>query len=200
MTLAADAPPAGATFDSLDPATGAVVGVFPVHDADAVAADGRAGPRGARRGGGRSASTAAAARLTAYRGYLARRHARAGRPGAPGERQAARRRDPRDRPGRRPPGLGRRARPQDPPAAPGAAGPARGQPRGLPGVPAARRRRRHRAVELPGLHADGLDRLRAGRRQRRRLQALASTPRPSAPGWPPPGGPPSPTPPTSSRS
>ena len=42
---------------------------------------------------------------------------------------------------------------------------------------AARRRRRHRAVELPGLHADGLDRLRAGRRQRRRLQAQRVHPR-----------------------
>ena len=32
-------------------------------------------------------------------------------------------------------------------------------------------------VELPGVHADGLDRLRAGRRQRRRLQALGVHPR-----------------------
>ena len=38
-------------------------------------------------------------------------------------------------------------------------------------VPAARRRRRDRAVELPGLHADGVDRLRPGGRQRRRVQA-----------------------------
>jgi acyl-CoA reductase-like NAD-dependent aldehyde dehydrogenase len=60
------------TFDSTDPATGAVVGVFPVHDADAV------------RETVERASAAALAwsalgyegrrtRLSAYRGYLARR-------------------------------------------------------------------------------------------------------------------------------
>ena len=38
-------------------------------------------------------------------------------------------------------------------------------------VQAARGRRRHRPVELPRLHPDGLDRLRPGRRQRRGLQA-----------------------------
>ncbi len=38
-------------------------------------------------------------------------------------------------------------------------------------VRAAGRRRRDRAVELPGVHADGIDRLRAGRRQRRGVQA-----------------------------
>ena len=52
-----------------------------------------------------------------------------------------------------------------------------GQPRRLPGVPAAGRHRRHRPVELPGVHADGLDRLRAGRGQRRRLQAVGVHPR-----------------------
>ena len=46
-----------------------------------------------------------------------------------------------------------------------------GQPGGVGGVPPARRRRRDRPVELPGLHADGLDRLRARRRQRGGLQA-----------------------------
>ena len=49
--------------------------------------------------------------------------------------------------------------------------PAVAQPAGLARVPAARRRRRHRPVELPGVHADGLDRLRARRRQRGRVQA-----------------------------
>ena len=60
------------TFDSTDPATGAVVGVFPVHDADAV----RETVQRAR-----AAALAWAAlgydgrrsRLSAYRGYLARR-------------------------------------------------------------------------------------------------------------------------------
>ena len=42
-----------------------------------------------------------------------------------------------------------------------------------PGVPAVRRRRRDRPVELPGVHADGLDRVRAGGRQRGRLQAVS---------------------------
>ena len=45
------------------------------------------------------------------------------------------------------------------------------------GVPAARRDRRDRAVELPGLHADGLDRLRPRRRQRGGLQAQRVHPR-----------------------
>ena len=46
----------------------------------------------------------------------------------------------------------------------------------LAGVPAARRRRRHRPVELPGVHPDGLDRVRAGRGQRRRVQAVRAHP------------------------
>src|SRR4051794_28817891 len=60
------------TFQSTDPATGAVVGVFPVHDADAV-----------RQTVERARAAAAAwrefgfagrkQRLAAYRGYLARR-------------------------------------------------------------------------------------------------------------------------------
>ena len=101
-----------------------------------------------------------------------------------GERQAGRRRHPRDHPGHRPHRLGRPARAQG-------AGPAHrarracsrcNQP-GLAGVPAGRRGRRHRPVELPGPHADRLDRLRAGRRQRRGLQAVRAHPRRSAPGW-----------------
>src|SRR4051794_5566150 len=60
------------TFESTDPATGAVVGVFPVHDADAVRATvGRARPVAAawRELGFDGRRT----RLAAYRGYLARR-------------------------------------------------------------------------------------------------------------------------------
>jgi aldehyde dehydrogenase (NAD+) len=60
------------TFESTDPATGAVVGVFPVHDTEAV---------GATVGQAREAAASWAAlgfdgrrqRLDAYRGYLARR-------------------------------------------------------------------------------------------------------------------------------
>ena len=51
-------------------------------------------------------------------------------------------------------------------------------------VPPARRDRRDRPVELPGVHADGLDRLRAGRRQRRGVQAERAHPRRRAAGWP----------------
>ena len=60
------------TFDSTDPATGTVVGVFPVHDDDAVLATVERARTAARRwadlgfDGRRN-------RLTAYRGYLARR-------------------------------------------------------------------------------------------------------------------------------
>ena len=53
----------------------------------------------------------------------------------------------------------------------GAARAADDQPRGHRGVRPVRRRRRDRAVELSGAHSDGLDRLRAGRGQRRRVQA-----------------------------
>ena len=60
------------TFDSTDPATGAVVGVFPVHDDDAVLATVERARTAARQWAdlgfdGRRE------RLTAYRGYLARR-------------------------------------------------------------------------------------------------------------------------------
>ena len=50
-------------------------------------------------------------------------------------------------------------------------------------VPAARRGRRDRPVELPGLHADGLDRLRARGRQRRGVQAERVHPRRRRSGW-----------------
>src|SRR5438270_5131024 len=60
------------TFESTDPATGAVVGVFPVHDADAVR-------KTVERGRPAAAQWAALGfdgrkqRLDAFRGYLARR-------------------------------------------------------------------------------------------------------------------------------
>ncbi|CAA9260358.1 MAG: Aldehyde dehydrogenase, partial [uncultured Blastococcus sp.] len=140
------------------------------------AGDGR--PRPVRRDGlggpGLRRAQAAAGRLPRLPRPAA---ARAGRPGPPRERQAARRRDPRDHAGHRPPRLGRRARQEGTGLPQGVGRHARGQPRRLPGVPAARRHRRHRPVELPGVHADGVDRLRAGRGQRRRLQALGAHPR-----------------------
>src|SRR4051794_29207584 len=60
------------TFESTDPATGAVVGVFPVHDADAVGATVATAREAASRWGllgfdGRKE------RLARFRGYLARR-------------------------------------------------------------------------------------------------------------------------------
>ena len=61
-----------ATFDSLDPASSAVVGVFPVHDAGAVQATvDRARP--AARRWAELGWDGRRQRLTAYRGYLARR-------------------------------------------------------------------------------------------------------------------------------
>src|SRR4051794_41676115 len=60
------------TFESTNPATGAVVGVFPVHDADAV----RQTVARAERAAGKWAALGFAERrirLAAYRGYLARR-------------------------------------------------------------------------------------------------------------------------------
>ena len=48
---------------------------------------------------------------------------------------------------------------------------ARRQPVRAPGLPPVRRRRRDRPLELPGIHAAGLDLLRPRGRQRRRVQA-----------------------------
>ena len=60
------------TFESTDPATGAVVGVFPVHDADAVrAAVADASPAAER--WAELGFDGRKQRLAAYRGYLARR-------------------------------------------------------------------------------------------------------------------------------
>ena len=67
--------------------------------------------------------------------------------------------------------------------APGAQRACRHQPGLHAGVPAARRGRRDRAVELPGVHPDGLDRLRAGGRATRWCSSPASSPRRSAAGW-----------------
>ncbi len=60
------------TFESTNPATGAVVGVFPVHDADAVT-ETVATARAAARTWAELGYDGRRTRLAAYRGYLARR-------------------------------------------------------------------------------------------------------------------------------
>ncbi|WP_409332188.1 aldehyde dehydrogenase family protein [Trujillonella humicola] len=60
------------TFESTNPATGAVVGVFPVHDAEAVA-ETVARARTAAAGWAALGYAGRRTRLAAYRGYLARR-------------------------------------------------------------------------------------------------------------------------------
>ncbi|CAA9382379.1 MAG: Aldehyde dehydrogenase, partial [uncultured Nocardioides sp.] len=101
----------------------------------------------------------------------------AGRPDAPGDRQTARRRRARGGAGHRPPRLGRRPRGEGAEAPPRAVGAADGQPGGVGGVPPARRRRGDRTVELPRLHPDGIDRLRARGGQRGGVQAQRVHPR-----------------------
>ena len=167
---------APATFDSLNPATGDVVGTHPVHTEAEVRAAVDAGPRGGRLVVGAVLRRArGAADLVEGRDDPPGRPAR--RPDAPGDGQAARRRAARGRAGHRPPGLGGRPRREGAPAAPGLLRDDHGQPGRDGGVPPARGGRRDRPVELPGLHADGLDRLRAGRRQRGGLQAQRVQPR-----------------------
>src|SRR3954463_8004563 len=61
-----------ATFESTDPATGAVVGVFPVHDTDAVGETVARGRAAAQHWAGLGFD-GRKQRLNAYRGYLARR-------------------------------------------------------------------------------------------------------------------------------
>jgi acyl-CoA reductase-like NAD-dependent aldehyde dehydrogenase len=61
-----------ATFESTDPATGAVVGVFPVHDTDAVGETVARGRAAAQHWAGLGFD-GRKQRLAAYRGYLARR-------------------------------------------------------------------------------------------------------------------------------
>src|SRR3954467_14899025 len=61
-----------ATFESTDPATGAVVGAFPVHDTDAVGETVARPPAAAQHWAGLGFD-GRKQRLAAYRGYLARR-------------------------------------------------------------------------------------------------------------------------------
>src|SRR5215211_7459536 len=73
MSLAEEmAPVSAGTFESKNPATGAVVGVFPVHDADAVAAAVKRA-RAAAENWSELGFDGRRRRLAAWRGYLARR-------------------------------------------------------------------------------------------------------------------------------
>ena len=159
------------TFDSLNPATGDVVGTHPIAHRRRGRRRGRARPRGGRLVGRRCRSTSASELLD----LEGRDH--------PPDRPARRRRCTR-RPASRTATRSSRSRSPSTtspgrPSTPRRCSAARkvllraadGQPGRDRGVPPARRRRRDRPVELPGLHADGLDRLRAGRRQRGGLQA-----------------------------
>ena len=94
--------------------------------------------------------------------------------GARGDRQAARRRQARDHPRHLAHRLGREAMPSGAGPAPGARRAVLVPPGGHGGVPAAGRGRRDRAVELPGVHPGGLDRVRARGRQRGRRSSRPS--------------------------
>ena len=158
------------TFDSLNPATGEVVGSYPIEDAAAVdAAVDRA--RIAAHWWAGLGFAGRAERLQRWKGVLTRRmaqlaevsHAETGKPHCDAQLEIVLAIDH----------IAWAAK---------HAAKVLGAHRGSPGlllanhgrhgrVRAARRGRRDRAVELPGLHADGLDRLRAGRRQRGGVQA-----------------------------
>ena len=117
----------------------------------------------------RAAAAAARVEVAPHQVHGAAGAARARRDG-----QAARRRDAGDRQHDPAPGLGGEARRVGAAAAAGQVGHRDAQPGRLGGVPAARRDRRDRAVELPRFHPDGLDRLRARRGERGRVQAFGT--------------------------
>ena len=109
--------------------------------------------------------------LLTWRSVMTRRMAQLADLVAPRDRQAAQRRPARDRPRHRAHRLGGQERQEGARGAQGLLRSPDGQPGRHRGVPPARRGRRDRPVELPGLHADGVDRLRPGRGQRGRVQA-----------------------------
>src|SRR3954462_1921606 len=140
------------TFESTNPASDAVVGVFPVHDEDAV----RETVERARAAAEQWAAVGfdgRKRRLAAWRGYLARRmneladlvHRENGKPHPDAILEITPAIDHLAR-GRSPPR-------QAPRPAGGQGGDAGGEPPRLPRVPAVRRHRRDRAVELSGVHA-----------------------------------------------
>ena len=171
MTSHLDRTASGTTFESLDPRTGDVAGTHPVNTPEEVqAAVDRAHEEAAWWGA--LSFDEREKHLQTWKGAMTRRlaqlaevmHLETGKPHGDATLEA-RARD-------RPPRLGRVARREGAEAAQGPERAADGQPGGVRRVPAARRHRRDRAVELPGLHADGLDRLRAGGGQRGGLQAV----------------------------
>ncbi len=101
-------------------------------------------------------------------------HPSGGRPrraDAPRGRQAGSGRHVGNRSRRRADRMGCRPRRQGAGTPAGQAGAADAEPGGHRGVPALRRRRGHRSVELPGLHPNGIAGLCPGGRQRGRVQA-----------------------------
>ena len=170
------------TFDTVNPATSEVIATFP---------DPRPGPRSTR--AVERAREAAAwwselgwkerqTRLLAWKSSPDPLHRPPGRARPQRDRQAAGRRPAGDLPGGRAHRLGGAQRPPGCSARAGAQRDPGDQPRVVGRVRLARRHRRDRAVELPGLHADGLDRLRAGRGQRASCSSPASF-TPATGGW-----------------
>ena len=146
------------TFASLNPATGEVVAEHPVRDAAAVAAAVERAREAAawwRALGWKERRL----RLLNIKGALARSLDRSW-PSSSTGRTASRSTDAQLETitGGRPHRLGGPQRPEGPRAAHASAPASWRSTRRRAGVPAARRRRRDRPVELPGLHADGLDR------------------------------------------
>ena len=175
-TLHAGQTRAPETFDSVNPATSEVIATFPVFGQAEVSAALERAREAADLVGrpGLEGPPDPAARLEVPPDPLRRppRRTRAQR-----DRQATRRRQAGDRPGDRAYRLGGPQRQPGARPAPGTPRAHRPQPGGVGGVPAARRHRRDRAVELPGVHADRLDRLRARGGQRRAVQAERAHPR-----------------------
>ena len=175
-TLQAGQTSAAETFDSVNPATAEVIATFPVFgQAEVNAAVERAREAAAWWAGlGWKERQVPPAGLEVAPDpvHRAPRRTRAHR-----DRQAAGRRQAGDRPGDRAHRLGGQERPPGARPAPGAQRADRAQPGLLVEYAAARRDRRDRPVELPGVHPDGLARLRARVRQRRGVQAERVHPR-----------------------
>ncbi len=159
-----------AHFDSFDPATGAVVASMPIDDQIAVvAAVDRA--REASKWWRALGFDGRARHLASLQGRARPAHRRARGSCASRERETERRRGPRDRRRARSFGMGTVTRSQGARRASGPDRLAGGQQLGDRRVPTSRCSRGDRPVELPGLHADGVHRLRACRWQRGGVQA-----------------------------
>ena len=172
MTATSTGTATGTTFESLNPRTGDVAGTHPVNTAEEVqAAVDRAHEEAAWWGS--LSFDEREKHLQTWKGAMTRRiaqlaevmHQETGKPHGDAMLESALAIDHL--------ALGRVARREGAQAAQGPERAGDGQPGGVRRVPPARRHRRDRALELPGLHADGLDRLRAGGRQRGGLQAVS---------------------------